>query len=118
MGKIALSTDDDLHAFIQALERTRELLSREKADSDEIHSVKSVLYAAIERMGMKAEQIIYSQRLLRELFSIVTLKGDLRDYEKQVGFQILEELSKRFQLNQHTILDQIEISELRSRRLE
>lgn len=40
---------------------------------------------------------------LRELFSIVTLKGDLREYEKQVGFQILEELNKRFQTKNQRI---------------
>ncbi len=95
MRKTNLSPEADLQTFIRTLERTRDLLNHERADTNEIHSVKSILYAAIERMGMRAEQIIYSQRLLRELFSIVTLKDDLREYEKQVGFQILEELNKR-----------------------
>lgn len=86
-----------VRTLIKALEKTREVLNRDPVNYDEIHSAKSILYAAIERMGMKAEKIIYSQRLLRELFSIVTTKADLRDYEKEVGLQIIEELNQRYQ---------------------
>lgn len=84
-------------ALIRALEKTREILNCNRIDYDEIHSAKSILYVAIERMGMKAEKIIYSQRLLRELFSIVMTKADLRDHEKQAALQIIEELNQRYQ---------------------
>lgn len=86
-----------LMALTKALERTRALLDRDsEVDYDEIHSVKSILYAAIERVGMKADRLASVQRMLRELFAIVTTKVDLRGYEREVGIQILEEIIERY----------------------
>ena len=89
---------DALSAFPKALERTRALLLKETpSDYNYIHSVKSILYAAIEQVGMQTDQWVSLQRMLRELFVIVGTKPDLRVYEKEVAMQILEELNKRFE---------------------
>jgi len=60
--------------FDKALVGVSSLLDQEteNLNYDDVHTAKSVLYAAIERLGTQAERIIYSQRLLRELFSIVS----------------------------------------------
>lgn len=69
----------------------------ERVDVGELHDIKSKLYVTIERIGMKAERMIYSQRLLRELFSIINARPDMSDHEKQAALQILEELCRRYQ---------------------
>jgi len=97
MSEISQARASYVRALAQALERTRELLAREaEIDYDEIHSVKSVLYAAIEWLGIKTDRLASVQRMLRELFAIVTAKADLRIYERDVGMQILEEITKRY----------------------
>ncbi len=81
----------------KALERTKLLMEQENADYEEIHSVKSVLYAAIERLGVKADRLSSTQRILRELFAIVTTKADIKQYERQVAQQLLRDLFERYQ---------------------
>lgn len=80
-----------------ALAKTRELLHQTETPigEDEIHAVKSLLYAAIERLGFTIERLGYSQRLLRELLHILALHADLRESERQTGLHILEELSRK-----------------------
>jgi len=82
----------------QALAETRALLKGSKgaARDDEIHHVKSLLYAALERLGMTAERLFSVQRMLRELFSIVTSSYDFKDRERKVGLQILDEIEERY----------------------
>lgn len=82
---------------MKAIDRTHRLLAREEAaqDYDQIHSAKSILYAAIEQMGMQGERIFTTQRMLRELLSIVTTQYQSSGSDKQVGLQILEELKDR-----------------------
>jgi hypothetical protein len=80
----------------RALEKTRELLEDSFPDSDEIHRTKSLLYAAIERTGMKAERLLSLQRLLRELLILVTGSGDLRDYERRLAQALLGDLQERY----------------------
>lgn len=65
-------------------------------DYHELHQLKSKLYVAIERVGLRAERIVYAQRLLRELFAIVNTLADLRDHERQTGLQIIDEISERW----------------------
>jgi hypothetical protein len=83
--------------LVKAIDRTRQLLAREGAlqDYDQIHSAKSVLYAAIEQLGMRGERIYSTQRLVRELLSIVTTQYQSPGHDKQVGLQILEDLKDR-----------------------
>ena len=85
---------DTLHLV---LIKTREFLSQKQSrvGEDELHKIKSLLYAAVEQLGTKAEHLFSLQRMLRELFSIVNSACDLREYEKKVGFQILDELEQR-----------------------
>ena len=82
---------------MKAIDRTHQLLAREGAmqDYDQIHSAKSILYAAIEQMGMRGERIFTTQRMLRELLSIVTTQYQSSGSDKQVGLQILKELKDR-----------------------
>lgn len=59
----------------KALDQTQQLFAKEdQVDYNEIHAVKSILYAAIETVGMKADQLFSLQRRLRELFVLVTTK--------------------------------------------
>lgn len=80
----------------RALERTHQLLEEELCDSDEIHRTKSLLYAAIERTGMRAERLLGLQRLLRELLILVTGSGDFRDYERRLARALLGDLVERY----------------------
>ena len=81
----------------KAIDRTHQLLAQkvESQDCDQIHSAKSILYAAIEQMGTRGERIFAVQRMLRELLSIVTSQYQSPSCDKQVGLQILEELKSR-----------------------
>ena len=81
-----------------ALHKVRGLLenSRGRVEEVETHAVKSLLYAAVEQTRIKADELLSLQRMLRELFVIVTASGDLRDYERNVGLQILDELAARY----------------------
>ena len=86
-----------LRCLNKAIDRTHQLLAQEGAlqDYDQIHSAKSILYAAIEQMGMRGERIFTTQRMLRELLSIVTTQYQSPSYDKQIGLQILAELKAR-----------------------
>ena len=86
-----------LRCLRKAIDRTQQLLAQEAAvqDYDQIHSAKSILYAAIEQMGMRGERIFTAQRLLRELLSIVASQYQSPGHDKQVGLQILEVLKAR-----------------------
>lgn len=79
-----------------AVARTRALLVSENgsSDYDEIHAVKSVLYAAIERAGMSAERMMLTQQKLRELFFLVTIRGDPKPEDRERAVRILEGLCK------------------------
>ena len=89
-----------LSCLLKAIDRTQQLLAQDAAlqDHDKIHSAKSVLYAAIEQMGTRAERLFSVQRMLRELFSIVNSQYLSPGHEKEAGLQILEELKERFLL--------------------
>lgn len=82
----------------KAIDRVQYLLAQDAAlqDYDHIHSAKSILYAAIEQMGLRGERIFTIQRMLRELLSIVNSQYQSPGHDKQVGLQILEELKSRF----------------------
>lgn len=86
-----------LRCLIKAIDRTHQLLARDVTlqDYDQIHSAKSILYAAIEQMGMRGERIFTIQRMLRELLFIVTSQYQSPGHDKQVGLQILAELKNR-----------------------
>ncbi len=90
-------TEGHLRCLRKAIDRTQQLLAQEAAlqDYDQIHSAKSILYAAIEQMGMRGERIFTAQRLLRELLSIVASQYQSPGHDKQVGLQILAELKAR-----------------------
>ena len=86
-----------LRCLSKAIDRTQQLLAQEVdlQDHDQIHSAKSILYAAIEQLGTRGERIFTTQRMLRELLSIVGSQYHSPGHDKQVGLQILEELKVR-----------------------
>jgi hypothetical protein len=86
-----------LRCLLKAIDRLQYLLTQDEAlaDYDQIHSVKSILYAAIEQMGMRGERIFTVQRMLRELMVILSSQYQSPGHDKQVGLQILEELKAR-----------------------
>jgi hypothetical protein len=85
-----------LRCLSKAMARTRQLLREEDAAPDygSIHSVKSVLYAAIEQAGMESERMISAQALLRELLTLVALQVDPVQHERAEAFKILEKLKR------------------------
>ena len=89
--------DVEVSALKKAIERSRALLEQvDNVDYDQVHALKSILYAAIEQAGTRVERLSNMQRMLRELFAIVNVRADMRLYEKEVGLQIVEELTTRF----------------------
>jgi len=95
--EISKSPEGHLRCLVKAIDRTQQLLAQEAAlqDYDQIHSAKSILYAAIEQMGTRGERIFTVQRMLRELLSIVTTQYQSPGKDKQVALQILTELKAR-----------------------
>ena len=74
---------DQLDIFQKVIEKTHDLLIRESdVNEDEIHSVKSILYAAIEKVKIKADHLAHIQKMLREIFIIVNARADLKNDEK------------------------------------
>ena len=80
----------------KAMDRTHQLLREDDAARNygEIHSVKSILYAAIEQAGMESERLISAQELLRELLTLVALQVDPVRHERREALQILEKLKE------------------------
>ncbi|MDD5226371.1 MAG: hypothetical protein PHV97_04200 [Candidatus Omnitrophica bacterium] len=80
--------------LLKAMDRTHQLLRRDDVASDygRIHSVKSILYAAIEQAGMETDRLISAQELLRELLKLVALQADPVRRERQEALNILDEL--------------------------
>jgi hypothetical protein len=78
----------------KAMDRTQKLLCEKDAANDygKIHSVKSILYAAIEQAGMETDRLISAQELLRELLTLVALQADPVCRERQEALKVLEEL--------------------------
>jgi hypothetical protein len=89
-----------LRCLSKAMDRTRQLLREEDAAPDygQIHSVKSILYAAIERAGMESDRLISAQELLRELLTLVALQADPVRRERQEAVKVLEKLHESVRL--------------------
>lgn len=86
-----------IETFDKALLRVEALMVREVIeDYNEIHSAKSILYAAIERVGLKAERTFYVQRMLRELMAILNESASARKPEKEVVLKMLSDLKGRY----------------------
>lgn len=94
-----LFTQHSSQLLHRLIDQTRQLLLRENEliDHDEVHAVKSLLYAVLERLGTHTERIQETQKMLRELFSIIALSKDIREEERQNGLQILDSLHQTLQ---------------------
>ena len=86
--------------LMKAMDRTHQLLREDDVSPDygRIHSVKSILYAAIEQAGMETDRLISAQELLRELLTLVALQVDPVHHERQEALSILHELKARHHL--------------------
>lgn len=82
------------------MDRTHQLLREKEAapDYERIHSVKAILYAAIEQAGMETDRLISAQELLRELLTLVALQADPVRCERHEALKILGELTTRHHL--------------------
>ena len=80
----------------KVVDRTHQLLREDDAvhDYEKIHSVKSILYAAIEQAGMETDRLISAQELLRELLTLVALQAGPVRRERQEALEILEKLKQ------------------------
>ena len=85
-----------LRCLTKAVDRTHQLLRENDAtpDCESIHSVKSILYAAIEQAGMETDRLISAQELLRELLTLVALQADPVRHERQEALCIIEKLKR------------------------
>lgn len=94
-----------VRCLVKSINRVRRLLLKDPAlqDYDQIHSAKSILYAAIEQMGMRAERLCVVQRLLRELLFVVTSQCEPSQHDRSDGLQILEELESHLKLFQRSV---------------
>lgn len=95
--KTALYRPNCARAIERALQTTTDILSErpEELNGDEVHQGKSVLYAAIEQIGIEINRFETLQRMLRELLVIVNTAGDLQNLDRHLGFQILFDLFER-----------------------
>ena len=92
------STQDSKDSLHLALARSRSLLVRGALSEEELHKVKSLLYALLERLGMKAEEVSQARSKLLLLFHIITSSFDLREEERASGLKILDELEAKTSL--------------------
>jgi len=78
----------------KALDRTHHLLVRDPAipDPGEVHAVKSILYAAIERAWLESERLLGVQRMLRELLMLTTVRADPKPEDMEQARRLLERL--------------------------
>ena len=85
-----------LRCLAKAMDRTQQLLREEDAapDYERIHSVKSILYAAIEQAGIETDRLVSAQELLRELLTLVALQADPIRSERHEALKILEKLGR------------------------
>ena len=85
--------------LLKAMDRTHQLLRKDDVapDYERIHSVKSILYAAIEQAGMETDRLVSAQELLRELLTLVACHGDPIPEERREAFTILERLKAQYQ---------------------
>jgi hypothetical protein len=83
-----------LRCLSKVMAKTQQLLREEDAAPDygSIHSVKSILYSAIEQAGMESERMISAQELLRELLMLVALQADPVRQERTEALRVLEKL--------------------------
>jgi len=79
----------------KAIDRTQRLLICEDPvpDAEQIHSVKSVLYAAIERTWLESERLLGVQRMLRELLMLATVQGDSKPEDREQARRLLDRLN-------------------------
>ncbi len=66
-----------------------------RVDSNEIHAVKSLLYAAIGHVEINVDRQEDVKRMLRELMSIILLSADLQEEDRRAGLHILGDLNVR-----------------------
>ena len=99
MNNSSLTQSWKIGALEKALSKSESLLEKKEnlLNYDNIHSVKSVLYAAIEQVGIRIEKLGTLQRMLRELFVIVTANMDLSDYEREVADQMISEIRIKYE---------------------
>lgn len=90
-------TQSYLRSLLKAIEKTHQLLEERSLvpDYEQIHQVKSLLYAAIERAGMEAERSSSVQQTLRELLMLVSIRSDAQWHERQEALQRLEDLKSQ-----------------------
>lgn len=85
-----------LRCLAKAMDRTHQLLHEKDAACDygRVHTVKSILYAAIEQAGMESERLLSAQELLRELLTLVALQADPVRGERREALRVLEQIKR------------------------
>jgi len=101
-----------LRCLVKATRSTRRLFCRDGGvpDDENIHSVKSILYAAIERAGMESERSQSVQSKLRDLLSLVAIRCDVSPQEYRSALRTLEELEDQIYFLTHPRLRKLPCS--------
>ena len=83
-----------------ALEKSNVLFNEDLGalDDDRLHSVKSILYAAIERTSLEAERLLHLKESLRELLIQVTIHPDAQATECVKGRELIKQLKSQFKI--------------------
>ncbi len=95
--KTAMTKSRCVETFDNALNRIETLMASEMIrDYDQVHDAKSTLYAAIERIGIRAGKTADAQRMLRELMMILNEAAVSKRCEREVVRKMLGELKGKY----------------------
>ncbi len=100
--------EDDIHiqefkkmeCCFRAIKGARYILNEQtsKIHPDELHSLKSTFYVAVERLSMKADRLFSLQRQLREILTLINMRYDLSEHERITALQLTDEIEQRLKL--------------------
>lgn len=95
--QMAASKSKCIETFDKALSGIEALMvSGAVQDYGKVHDAKSALYAAIERIGIRAEKTGDAQRMLRELMMILNEAAVSKKCEREVVRKMLGELKGKY----------------------
>jgi len=80
----------------KAIDRTHRLLVSEGPvpETGELHAVKSILYAAIERAWLESERLLGVQRMLRELLMLTAVRNNPQPEDREQAQRLLQILRR------------------------
>ncbi|HCR72351.1 MAG TPA: hypothetical protein DIW23_12960 [Anaerolineae bacterium] len=98
--KIYLTELKKMECCFRAVKGARYILNTQisKIQADELHTLKSTFYVAVERLHMKADRLFSLQRQLREVLTLINMRCDLSEHERMMALQLTDEIEERLRL--------------------